>query len=165
MSDVNYKRLEVGVFNLADIKIHPEMEKRPPRQETLDAAEACLRDTGRLKNLPTIDGNMNLLDGYANYLAAKAAGMTTVKCRVDPDGTTQVIEAVFQDGATGRWTAGRDLDAAALTQGDLIAVVDGHSNKLRRAEFVRLVDVPRSEAIGLSRAVRRWRSGGPKPEA
>lgn len=156
---MGYRRLEVSVFQLDEIRIHPEMAQRPPRQETLDAAEACLRDTGRLKNLPTVDGTGLLLDGYANYLAAKAAGLRTVKCRVDPDGTSRVIEAVI-NGETKHWSAGRDLDADALAPGDPIAVID--DGKFRRADFVQFVEIPRGEAIGLPRAVRRWQTDRPR---
>ena len=155
MNDVNYKRLEVGVFSLDEIKIHPEMAKRQPRQETLDAAEAYLRDNGRLKNLPTVDGAMNLLDGYANYLVAKSAGMTSIKCRIDPDGTSRVIKATV-NGTDSYWSPGRDLDVESLAPGDAVAVI--LEGKLRRAEFVEIADLPRCEAIGLSRAIRRWRS-------
>lgn len=157
MSDgnMNYRRLEARVFRMDEISVHPEMAKRSPRQDTLDACVAYLRDTGRLKNLPTVDCNGMLLDGYANYLAAKAAGMTSIRCRVDPDGVERVVEAVI-DGKPRCWSPGRDLDVDGLLYGDAIAVID--DGRLRPAEFVRVVEVPRGDALGFGRALRRWRN-------
>ena len=79
--DIHYEVGAIYNININDIKIPEDFEKTPPRKAKMDRKRKYYKEHGQFDKPIVLKQNLELCDGYVNFLLAKNEfGFRYVEC-------------------------------------------------------------------------------------
>ena len=143
-------------IQISDIKIHPVFQARRPHGEKVAAKKAGFAENGTFDPLPVLDQDMNLIDGYAAYIAACELGHASLCCDVRDNPVTKVVTARHEGcDKDYQWAlSNRHAKGKYITVGTEIAVLTRYGRK--KAVVTGIREIPAIEAKQFKTVLGRW---------
>ncbi len=141
---------------IAEIRIPAPFLSKTPREEKIAAKAEGYAAKRRFEPLPTVDQDLNLIDGYASYMAAKRLGHAELYCEVQQDPMATVVTARHPGcDKDYRWVLPRRAsNPGYITVGTDIAVPTKYGT--RRVTVTAIETMPAVESKTLKTALGKW---------